>query len=52
MPRIHSESVCLFALATLENDAASLFVKRIGTILPFACPLGRRGLPGFLCFWF
>jgi hypothetical protein len=35
-----------FVFATLSNCSASALVNLMGTILPFASPLGSFGLPG------
>src|SRR5439155_3499958 len=51
MLRIHSETVCLLALAAASITLVSSGVKRTGTILPLASPLGSFGRPGFLGFF-
>jgi hypothetical protein len=46
--RIHSETVWLLALASVPTAFNASGVKRAGTILPFAAPLGSFGRPSFL----
>src|SRR5579859_7766421 len=51
MLRIHSETVCFFALAAAAIALKSSPLNRTGTILPFACPFGSFGLPTLLVFF-
>lgn len=46
--RIHSETVLLLALAAASTRFRSAGLKRTGTMLPLATPLGSFGLPGCL----
>jgi hypothetical protein len=46
--RIHSETVCLLALAAFSTRWRSSGLKRTCTGVPFASPLGSFGRPTFL----
>jgi hypothetical protein len=48
VPRIHSDTVWLLALAAAATAFKRSAVKRTGTILPLAWPFGSFGRPIFL----